>query len=73
MTQGLDGPAMKFPANDCPDRGGQRQQKIVLAGESVHEKHAEDHHGQCQHDAQDEQIALARAEKAKSQSPSEEA
>src|SRR5260370_25420810 len=58
MPQRLDGPAVKFPADEGPDGGGEDQQKQVLAGEAIHEKHAEDHNRQCQRDPQYEQVAL---------------
>ncbi len=59
MPQRLDGTPVKFPADDGPDGCGEEQQELVLAGEVIHEEHTEDHHWQCQHDPQDEQVALA--------------
>ncbi len=59
MAQRLDGPAMEFPADNCPDRCGKREQQVILAGKRVHEEHAEDHDRYSEDTPQDEQIAFA--------------
>src|SRR5579872_7128548 len=59
MTQRFDSSPMKLPAHDCPDRCSQREQQVVFADEYIHEKHAEDNHGQRENNTQYEQGAFA--------------
>src|SRR6266446_152882 len=59
VAQRFDGPPVKLPTYDSPDRGSERQQEIVLAWKPVHKKHAENHNRQHENYTQDEQIALA--------------
>ncbi len=59
MPQVLERAAMKLPADNRPDWRRERQQQQVFTWEAVHEKHAQDDHRRSQHNAQDQQVALA--------------
>src|SRR5207237_7828108 len=49
---------MKLPPHDCPDGSRKCQQEKVLAREAIHEKHIENQYRHCEHDTQDQQVAL---------------
>src|SRR5579863_821762 len=58
MPQRFDSSTVKLPTHNSPDRRSEYKQQVILAWESIHEKHAEDDNGQCQNNTQYEQIAL---------------
>ncbi len=50
---------MKLPADNGPDRSRQHKQEHIFTREAIHEKHAQDHDGHAEYDAENQQSAFA--------------